>query len=85
MELPGKNFLKKAFLVAAAGVGLTGCAVVPYGHQHVGVGVYIPPPVVVAPVYPVYSYPVYPVYRAPVIVVPSHPHHGGWHHGGRHR
>jgi hypothetical protein len=76
MELPGKNFLRKAFLVAAAGVGLTGCAVVPYGHQHGGVGVYIPPPVVVAPVYPVY-----PVYRTPVIVVPNHHHHGGWHHG----
>jgi hypothetical protein len=78
MQLPGKNFLKKAFLVAAAGVGLTGCAVVPYGHHgHVGVGVYVPPPVVVTPVYPVY-----PVYRAPVIVVPNHHHHGGWHHGG---
>ncbi|TAL39537.1 MAG: hypothetical protein EPN97_02435 [Alphaproteobacteria bacterium] len=82
MQLPGKNFLKKAFLVAAAGVGLTGCAVVPYGHGHVGVGVYVPPPqpVIVAPVYPVY-----PVYRAPVIVVPGHHHHGGWHHGGHGR
>lgn len=78
MKLPGKDFLKKAFLVAAAGVGvtsLTGCAVA-VRPAHVWVQ---PAPVYVEP------YPVYPVYPGPVIVVPERPHYYYHHHDYRHR
>lgn len=75
MQLPGKGPLKKAFITAAASLSLAGCAVVPYDHHHVGVGVYIPPPAVYVEPGPVYVAP-------PVVVVPARPyyhHHRGWH------
>jgi hypothetical protein len=77
MELPGKNLLKKAFVVAAAAVGigtLGGCAVVPGPHGRLYVEPVIPQPV--------YVEPVYPVYQPPVIVVPARPY---YHHHYGHR
>jgi hypothetical protein len=77
MKLPGKDSLKKAFLVAAAGVGIVGMSGCAVAVRPVGVGVYIPPPPVVVEPYPYYG----PAYVAPpVIVVPARPyyHHRGW-------
>jgi hypothetical protein len=73
MKLPGKDCLKKAFLVAAAGVGigaLGGCAVVPGPYGRLYVEPVVPAPVYVTPA-PVYVEPVYPVYP----VYPVHPYH----------
>lgn len=81
MKLPGKDFLKKAFLVAATGVGLasmTGCAIVPGPHGRLMVEPVIPvAPVVVEPYYQPYYYP-----QPSVIVVPGRPY---YHHGYGHR
>ncbi len=78
MEFPGKGTLKKAFVAAAACVGLagmTGCAVVPDQYGRLYVEPVVPAPVYVEPA---------PVYVAPpVIVVPAHPyyyHHRGYGH-----
>ncbi len=76
MEFPGKGTLKKAFVAAAACVGITslaGCAV---AVRPVGVGVYMPPPA------PVYVEPAPVIVGPPVLVVPARPyyHHRGYGH-----
>ncbi len=73
MKLPGKDFLKKAFLGVAASLTLAGCAIVPYEPAYPE---YYPPRhrVIVEPLL---------VLPAPIIVVPGHYHGHDRHHHGR--
>lgn len=49
MNLPRKNTLKAAFVAAVAGIGLTGCAVVPYERGPYRHAYIEPAPIIIVP------------------------------------